>query len=157
MKSIIQIITLSLLIWSCSSQKQTATNSLEEKTKLVISYSQLNDSISDLPEYTIELYSNRQMYLTASKNMDKQGKYMRTLSEKESDQVIKSFIDANFFKFQSEYTRSIEKQPSHILYFSYNGNEKKVKFYDGSNEYLTELEYLMQSFLDRVGWEKMSW
>ena len=157
MKGIIKIIILFLLFWSCSSQKQTTNDALEEKTRLIISYSQLSDSISDFSEYTLELYSNRQMYLTASKNMDKKGKYMRTLSEKESNQVIKSFTDANFFKFQSEYLSSVANQPIHLLYFSYNGTEKKVKFYDGSNENLTELEYLMQSFLDRVGWEKMSW
>lgn len=94
MRFIIKYLAICIILWSCSSQKHASKNDLEEKTQLVISFNQLSDSTQDLPEYTLELYSNRQMYLTALKNMDKQGKFMRTLNEKEMNQVIKSFTDA---------------------------------------------------------------
>ncbi len=145
-------------LFSCGTQKKVTQNtSIEEDTKLLISYHQVSGYSKTVPEYTIELYSNRQMYLTAKKNLDKQGKYMRTLPSDEFDEVIKTFVDADFFKFKDEYTSDMTDLPTRYLYFSYNGQEKKVKDYYEAPEKLKELEFLMRSFLDRVGWEKMSW
>ena len=146
------------LLLSCGTQKSaTNVNSHEDETVLVISYNQTSGYSKINPVYKIELYSNRQMYLTATKNLNKEGKYLRTISEKEYKQVITSFNSANFFDFEDEYTSTITDLPTHYLYFKSNGKEKKVKNYYGAPEELKELEYLMQSFLDRVGWEKMSW
>jgi len=157
MKLIVQYISILLLFWSCNVSKQATNSPIEEKTKLIISYNQTSGLSQETPEYTIELYSNMQMYLTATKNLDKQGKFMRTLSEKEFNQIIEAFNNAKFFKFEAEYTSSETDLPTRYLYFSYNGKEKKVIDYQNAPEKLTELEYLMQSFLDRVGWEKMTW
>ncbi len=128
-----------------------------EKATLVISYYQTSGYSPTAPEYTIELFSNKQMYLNGKRNLDKTGKYMRTLSEKEYNQLIQAFIDANFFKFEDEYTAEITDLPTRYLYFSSNGQEKKIRDYYGAPEEIRQLEYNLQSFLDRVGWEKLSW
>lgn len=157
MKRILYFLAMIFLLFSCGTQKQIKKDvSLEDETKLLISYNQTSDK-GNSPEYTIELFSNRQMYLTASKNLDKEGKYMRVLPEKEFNQIIDAFIDSKFFSFKDEYISDTTDLLTRYLYFSYNGKEKKVKNYYGAPQKLNDLELFMQSFLDRVGWEKMSW
>ncbi len=158
MKSKLHLFIIILFLLSCGTQKQiTQSTPIEEDTKLMVSYYQTSSYSKTTPEYTIELYSNRQMYLTATKNLDKEGKFMRTLPANEFNEVIKAFAEADFFKFKDEYSSLITDLPTRYLYFSYKGQEKKVKDYYDAPEKLKELELLMQSFLDRVGWEKMSW
>ncbi len=157
MKRAIFLIIAFIGFISCNTQKKAASTTPDETTKLVVSYDQTPGMSKETPEYTIELYSNRQMYLTAKKNLDKEGKYLRTLTQNEYNQIITAFNNANFFKFQDEYTSPSTDLPTRYLFFSNNGKEKKVKDYDGAPDQLKELELLIQSFLDRVGWEKMSW
>lgn len=151
------VLIIMLFLSSCGINKSTTSDTLNEETKLLVSYYQTPGFSHDAPEYKLELYSNRQMHLTATKNLDKEGKYLRTLLEKEFNQVINAFDEANFFKFQDEYTSTMTDLPTRYLYFSHNGKEKQVRDYYGAPNEIKELEFLMQSFLDRVGWEKMSW
>ena len=158
MKQKLPFLIIILFLFSCGTQKQTTQMPvIEEETTLLISYYQTSGYSKETPEYTIELFSNRQMYLTATKNLDKEGKFMRTLPEKEFNMIINTFNDAKFFRFEDEYTSTMTDLPTRYLYFSHNGKEKKVKDYYGAPDKIKELEYLMQSFLDRIGWEKMSW
>jgi hypothetical protein len=143
---------------SCHFNKKAADTGVEEsKSSLTIAYYQIPGNNALEPEYSIELFSNKQMVLEAKKNLDKSGKYIRTLSTQEYNQLLQTFVDADFFKFNTEYTDTVSNLPTRYLYFSYQGQEKKVKDYVGAPETLTQLEYSIQSFLDRVGWEKMSW
>lgn len=145
------------LFSSCGTQKKAQQNILlDDETKLIISYHQTT-GYGNNPEYKIELFSNRQMFLTASKNLDKEGKFMRLLSEKEYSEIINTFSSSSFFSFKDEYTSEMLDLPTRYIYFSHDGKEKKIKDYYGSPEELKELEFLVRSFLDRVGWEKLSW
>lgn len=151
---------LSLLgiLWvSCSTFKQGSnSDNPSGDSKMVISY-QLTDSLNqNLPEYTLELYSNRQMFLYAKKNLDKSGKYMRSLSKPEFEQLIETFANSGFLKFETEYCHEGHQQ-ARILYFSYQNESKRIKICSHAPESLNELEFSMQSFLDRVGWEKLTW
>lgn len=104
--------------------------------------------------YELELLDNRTMYLIPREMMSFEGRYKRILSEAEYKQLVNAFINVDFFKFEKEYMSSTLDLPTTYLSFSYKGNELKVKDYAGGPEELTELEYMMMSFLDRVGWEK---
>jgi hypothetical protein len=147
-----------LFVISCNVTKKAAdTELIESKSVLTVAYYQFQGKNALDPEYSIELFSNRQMILEAKKNLDKSGKYMRTLSKDEYDQLLQAFLDAKFFKFKNEYSDTISTLPTRYVYFAYQGKEKKVKDYYNAPETLTQLEYSIQSFLDRVGWEKMSW
>jgi len=158
MKQLIFLTFTVVLLFSCGTTKQSSQYSkLNEEATLVVSYYQTSGLSKQVPEYRIELYSNHQMHLTAIKNLDKEGKFLRSISDKEYEQVIKSFIESNFFKLNNEYTSESLDLPTRYLFFSHNGKEKKIKDYDNTPEDLKELEFLMQSFLDRVGWEKMAW
>lgn len=126
-------------------------------SKLVISYQHADTTNPKAPEYTVELYSNKQMFLYAKKNLDKSGKYMRSLSKAEYEQAVETFIKMDFFKFDAESCPSELEQPAKYLFFAYQGNEKKIKVCHDSPEGLKELEFSIQSFLDRVGWEKLTW
>jgi hypothetical protein len=124
---------------------------------LIISYNQTCENSTESPEFKIELFTNKQMYLTAIKNLDKEGKFMRMLSEKEYNKVINSFSEARFFKFDNSYIVDQSNESIKYLFFDSNGKQKTVSHQSIVPEGLKELEYMMQSFLDRVGWEKMSW
>ncbi|MBI9066340.1 MAG: hypothetical protein JEZ09_03540 [Salinivirgaceae bacterium] len=155
---ILQIIIVLFLFMACGTTKQAAqTNLLDEDAKVVISYKQTMGRNLMAPLYEIELYSNKQMFLNAQKNLDVEGKYMRTLTEKEYNQLIEVFTEADFFNFEDFYISKMRDLPSRYLYFSYDGKEKKVHDYDDAPEKLKELEYFVQSYLDRVGWIKMAW
>lgn len=158
MQKITILFSMVTLLISCGTTKKiNTTPGSEEKASLVISYNQIPGNTPTAPEYTIELYSNKQMYLNGIKNLDKAGKYMRTLSDKEYNQLIQAFTDANFFSMENEYVADIQDLPTRFVFFAYQGQEKKIKDYYGAPEKLQELEYSIQSFLDRVGWEKLSW
>lgn len=147
-----------LFFYACNTQKKSATLSEQDKKpELIISYYQTPGFSPEAPEYKIDLYDNHQMFLDAKKNLDKKGKYMRTLSEKEYNQLVSAFLEADYFKFQDEYTSSITDLPTRYITFSHKGQTKKIKDYHGAPEELKELEFMVQSFLDRVGWEKMQW
>ncbi len=138
---------------SCKST-QTSTN---EKAKLVISYYQTPGYSPVAPEYKLELYNNKQMYLTAMKNLDKEGKYMRTLSKDEYNQIIEAFSDASFFDFKDEYTDNITDLPTRYIQFTHKGQSKKIKDYYGAPQELKALELMVRSYLDRIGWSEMTW
>lgn len=153
-------IILIVLLTSCGTTKKNTSNAvknIDEEAKLVISYLQTSGYNKLAPKYEIKLFNNRQMYLDAIRNLDITGKHMRTLSEKEYNALIKAFTDADFFEFEDSYTSDMTDLPSRYLYFCYDGKEKKILDYYGAPEELKELELLVQSFLDRVGWIKMSW
>lgn len=153
------LLFLVLFIIGCNITKNSAdSDMMDNKSILTIGYYQMPGNNAMDPEYSIELFSNRQMILEAKKNLDKNGKFMRTLSQTEYDQLIQAFVDAKFFKYKAEYTNdTIANLPTRFVYFAYEGKEKKVKDYYQAPETLTQLEYSIQSFLDRVGWEKMTW
>ncbi|MFA6404372.1 MAG: DUF6438 domain-containing protein [Salinivirgaceae bacterium] len=159
MKQIGAVLLFTILAFSsCHVTKETAGTGIDEpKSSLTMAYYQTPGNNALDPEYSIELFSNKQMVLEAKKNLDKSGKYMRTLSAQEYKHLLKTFVDADFFKFEPEYTDTVSNLPTRYLYFAYQGHEKKIKDYFGAPETLTQLEYSIQSFLDRVGWEKMTW
>ncbi|MGE4287327.1 MAG: DUF6438 domain-containing protein [Salinivirgaceae bacterium] len=156
-KKIVFLLLIVQLAASCETTKKSTSADGNEKATLLISYAQSAKNSTTEPEYSIELYSNKQMYLNGIRNIDKTGKYMRTLSDKEFNSLIQSFNDANFFDFKDEYTSDAPELLTRYVYFFNDGKEKKVKDYYGAPESLKELEYSIQSFLDRVGWEKLSW
>lgn len=152
------VLLVALLATACGTQKKTTHRSDEAKNpELIISYYQTPGFSPEAPEYKIDLYDNKQMFLDAKKNLDKKGKYMRTLSEKEYQQLVEAFEAANFYDFDDEYTANITDLPTRYITFSYKGQSKKIKDYYGAPDELKELEFMIQSFLDRVGWEKMQW
>ncbi len=146
------------VVTGCITNKQSSDKeSPGSSSKLVISYQHSDSSNSQIPDYTVELYSNKQMFLYAKKNLDKSGKYMRSLSKSEYDQLIEAFLHMGFFKIEVATCPSAADHLAKYLFFAYQGNERKIKWCNDSSEALNELEYSIQSFLDRVGWEKLTW
>jgi len=107
------------------------------------------------PAYEMQLLDNRVMLLDARKNMDKSGKYHLVLTKEDFQFVVNAFIDSHFFDFQDEYVADITDLPSMYLTFNFEGKSKKVRDYYGAPESLKELELIVQSYLDRVGWQKV--
>lgn len=157
---IVKIIIITFMIAACNNSKQVIKNkpvNLNEQASMVLSYAQNPGNTDQIPEYEIKLFSNRQMYLDAKRNLDVEGKYMRTLNEREYNNLVNAFVQANFFHFQDSYTADMTNLPTRYLYFNHNNTEKKILDYCGAPKELKELELLVQSFLDRIGWVKMSW
>lgn len=142
---------------SCKTSNNSVGVNNNDSISLVISYYQTPGHSPTKPEFKIELYSNKQMFLTASKNLDRKGKFMRTLTQEEFDQIISAFIDAKFFKFNNKYTDTISNLPTRYIEFNHNGKSKKIEDYYGAPVALSELELMVKSYLDRVGWSKISW
>lgn len=159
MKKVIYIVSLILTVFlfnNCKSTKES-TNQNTESATIVISYYQTPGFSPAAPEYTIEVYNNKQMFLIAKKGLDVEGRYMRTLSKEEYNQLITSFDNSSFFEFKDEYTNNITDLPTRFISYTKEGKTKKVKDYYGAPESLKELELILQSYLDRAGWTKMTW
>ena len=137
----------------CSSQKEVINGTGKGNPIIIL----LKTSCfgNQCSAYEMQLLDNRVMLLNAMKNMDKNGHYKRLLSKAEYQQLLNTFIESHFFDFQDEYTAEITDLPSVYLTFNYLGKTKKVRDYYGAPESLKELELMVQSFLDRVGWEKV--
>lgn len=157
MKKLGYIVLILLAMVACKTQKQTPSSNIDDETTLLVSYEQSNSQSGNVAEYKLEVYSNKQMYLTAIKNLDKNGKYMRTVSDEEMKLIAKNFMEAGFFNLKNEYISEPSENTLKSLYFSNQENTKKVNYNTTAPEELTELEFFMQSYLDRVGWVKLAW
>lgn len=154
---LLSILLFAVVITGCKSTQ--VINNIEDNgaAKIVISFQQ-GPGFSPLsPVYTIEVYNNFQMFLSAEKNLAIEGRYMRTLTKEEYKQLINAFVDASFFDFEDEYTSTITDLPTQYISFFYEGKSKVIKDYHGAPNSLGELELMVRSYLDRVGWSKMSW
>lgn len=146
-----------LLLTNCKSTETINSDTESEIATVIIAYEQNAGNEHHSPEYKIEVYTNQQMFLNGIKNIDKEGKYMRTLSKEEYSQLIKAFMNARFFDFEDIYGNMDTTKSKQLLTFKYHDKSKTVNDFNEAPEALTELEFLIKSYLDRVGWSKMSW
>lgn len=153
--TLLSILFITLVFTGCKST-ETSIGQENEIATIVISYEQKASSAPHAPEYKMDVYSNKQMFLNALKNLDKSGKYMRTLSTEEYNQLIKAFSEASFFSYKDEYI-SDASNSLRSLTFNQNNKSKTITVDKSAPENLKELELNVQSYLDRVGWSKMSW
>ncbi len=107
------------------------------------------------PVYSLEIFENGLIKFIGEKNIDKIGKYKKTISKKEIKELINSFVNVNFFDFKDEYTSKKTDLPTTYISFSYNGNYKKIRDYSDAPKELRKLEKSIEDIVKFENWEKI--
>ena len=108
------------------------------------------------PTYSLKIYDSGKVIFEGVKNTDKIGKYQKQLDNKTIKSLKQNFIDANFFKFEDEYTSKIMDLPTTYISFSHDNKTKKIRDYHGAPAKLKELEKQIENIVKENGWTKIN-
>jgi hypothetical protein len=145
-------------LFSCQNKNNKVVYFEDEKPpQLVVSFLQSVSDTIDTPDYVLKLYNNRQMHLEANRNIDKNGLFFRTLSEKEYDQVIETFEAARLEDMKGKVNVVDSSRIKRKIIVEQNGDTFDVVICDSTPSEIVELELVLKSFLDRVGWNQSKW
>ncbi|MCH8331339.1 MAG: hypothetical protein IH946_08145 [Bacteroidetes bacterium] len=107
------------------------------------------------PVYTIIIYTTGKMTYKGEKNVEKQGRYEKKMSEEGIEKLIKTFKAAKFWDFKDEYTSRITDLPTTFISFSNKGKTKKIRDYHGAPEELKALEKMIEDIANAEGWSNI--
>jgi hypothetical protein len=108
------------------------------------------------PVYSIVINGTGKVQFEGKKNVKKQGKFEKQLTEKEISKIFNEFECANFFDFHSEYTAEITDLPTTYLTFEHRDFKKQVMDYYNAPEELKKLEKLVEDIAtNEAGWKKV--
>ncbi len=151
MKNIILIlITFSLFLLACKTQSKTNSKA----DSIIITFDKKSGRGIN-PTYSLKIYDSGKVIFEGVKNIDKIGKYQKQLDNKTIKSLKQNFIDADFFKFEDEYTSKIMDLPTTYISFSHDNKTKKIRDYYGSPAKLKELEKLIENIVNDSGWTKI--
>lgn len=106
------------------------------------------------PEYEIKINGKGLASYEGKKFVKLEGSYTKTLSDQATNDLMKAFVDADFWSFEDEYTSDISDLPTTYIAFSHGGQSKKIKDYYNAPEALKALEKLVEDIVEEEGWEK---
>ena len=106
------------------------------------------------PVYTIEIYDDLSVMYRGERNVPLEGEHIFRIKSKELDGLVNSFLEADFFEFESDYTRPVTDLPTTYIRFTHNGESKKIRDYSGAPEKLKELEAKVEDFVKKKIWKE---
>ncbi|NLL28157.1 MAG: hypothetical protein GX259_05115 [Bacteroidales bacterium] len=152
MNRFLLIVVLISFFNSCKTSKDIANN----KTDYVMFSLRKTECRGKCPVFFMEIFKSGIVVFEGVKNIDKIGKYEKTLSKKEIKNLQKSFDDFDFFSFENEYTGKITDLPSTYISYTNNGQTKQIRDYFGAPEKLKELEEILNEIAQsKDGWKKI--
>ena len=108
------------------------------------------------PQYKITIYENGEVVIVGKKNFDKIGIYKKNIAVDRVGELVKSFLDANYFEFKKEYTSNVRDFPTVYISFTHSGETKKIVDYFNAPEELKRLEKLIEKIAETKNWTKIS-
>ncbi|MFW6328106.1 MAG: DUF6438 domain-containing protein [Bacteroidota bacterium] len=148
-KIYIAILIIWIFTFSCSIIKNISGNDV------VISMKKTS-CMGNCPVYEISIHENRSVKLHAKENIGMEGQYRSKLSKQRYNNLVSAFESGKFFSFENTYTSRIFKDlPTTYIYFSHEGENKKIKDYYGAPKELKELEKRVARLIDELEWKKV--
>ena len=130
-----------------------------------IQVDELNDQISMekgacrglCPIYKLTLYDNGVMAYYGEQNTKKQGLHLKQLSEKQHEEILGSFREANLWQFQDAYRNNGNgfdngQNQTVSLRFSDDGRTKTIIGKSGRPAPLLKLEAMLERYAQSDGW-----
>ncbi|MDD4236901.1 MAG: DUF6438 domain-containing protein [Bacteroidales bacterium] len=150
MKQKLLLLIVVSLFFGCRTIKDTSNNGIAFLTL------EKTSCRGQCPVFSLSIFENGLVQYTGSKNVDKIGKYEKTLSKTEIKNLKKTFAKSDFFSFENEYTGKITDLPSTYISYTHNGQTKKIRDYYGAPEKLKELEEILNKIAqNKDGWKKI--
>lgn len=120
-----------------------------------VAYMERTQCYGDCPVYKVYILENGNAYYFGKQNVEKTGVFKASVSEEEMQELIDLFQNYDFFEFEKRYVDMISDLPTTYIYFSYNGESKKITDYHGAPEKLKKLEKEVDAFVESLSWEKV--
>lgn len=158
MKKLIHHLCLALLLMILFNCKSKSKSQSKEKNRFENSRILMSkgECYGYCPVYSIIINGDGRVEFDGKKNVKKEGKFEKQLTEKEISKIFNEFECANFFDFHSEYTAEISDLPTTYLTFEHRGFKKQVMDYYNAPEELKKLEKLVEDVaIGEEGWKKI--
>lgn len=149
--SILYILFLLLFALPAIAQDFSEEKSIPEDA---VVYMERTQCYGTCPIYTYYVLEDGTAKYIGKEHVEKTGTYYTTLSPDEMEDLINLFYKYDFFKYENRYVDLISDLPTTYIYFSHNGEEKKITDYHGAPESLKKLEKEVDNFMESLEWEK---
>lgn len=138
------------ILCACKSHKKMAEK-ITENTIASISQPifslEMTPCYGTCPSYKVVVFENDSLTYEGMRHVVKEGKISRQLPRGTVNQLIKKFRQANFFKFQNQYTSNMSDFPTTYISFTDRGVTKKIMDYYKAPESLKQLEMLISDLV----------
>jgi hypothetical protein len=149
MKKLVLWLCLALLS-DCKSHKKLLEISRENVVKTIpqqVFELELTRCYGLCPAYKIVVFENDSLSFEGFIHVAKLGQLSKKLAKGTTNQLVKKFKDAGFFKFQNQYTSNMSDFPTTYISFTDRGFTKKIMDYDHAPESLKLLEMLISDLV----------
>ena len=138
------------MVGACKSHKKVAEK-ITENTIASISQPiftlEMTPCYGTCPSYKVVVFENDSLTYEGMRHVAKEGKMSRQLPKGTVNQLIEKFRQANFFKFQNQYTSNMSDFPTTYISFTDRGVTKKIMDYYKAPESLKQLEMLISDLV----------
>jgi hypothetical protein len=146
MKNFLLLLTCAVWFAACDPYKYDASSTIEMKKEPCFGF---------CPVYTFTVDGKGNATFIGEKNVQKEGKWTRTLAPEEVNALFDAFEKSNFQSFQDEYTAQVTDLPTIWVKYKHGTIDKTVKDYYGSPEELKNLEKMVEAIAEAdEGWTK---
>lgn len=106
------------------------------------------------PSYSFNIKGNGAAAFEGKQFVELEGKYARTFPPDTANYIFDTFIEANLWQYENEYTEQVTDLPTTYLSFKHAGKTKRIKLYYGFPEELETLADKLQELAFSPGWGK---
>jgi hypothetical protein len=143
------------LLSDCKSHKKVVENNNENVVQTIpqqIFELELTRCYGTCPAYKVVVFENDSLMYEGLKYVAKEGQITKKLPRGTVSQLVEKFRQADFFKFQNQYTSNMSDFPTTYISFTDKGVTKKIMDYYKAPERLKQLEILISDLVkDEVG------
>ena len=105
------------------------------------------------PEYSFRIQGNGEAEFKGKRNVPLEGTHQRTFPVDTANYLFSTFVAADLWQYDNEYTEQVTDLPTTYLSFTHDGKTKKIKMYYGYPEELDNLAGMLQELAFSKGWE----
>lgn len=155
MKYILLLLTLTTLFFSCKDSEKTITKSVEKeiveettkqdlpvKEALFLSMER-TPCFGKCPAYKITIFNTGNVTYTGNSNTKKIGKYSKTLTQQQLNEIQKMMKDIKIMEMKDVYDSEVTDLPSTIFFIVNNKKKKKILYRIDAPAELKQFEKLI--------------
>ena len=138
------------MLSGCKSHKKVVEKNTENVVQTIpqqIFDLELTPCYGTCPAYKVVVFDNDSLVYEGLKYVTKQGKITKKLPQGTVNQLAEKFRQADFFKFQNQYTSNMSDFPTTYISFTDKGVTKKIMDYYKAPDRLKQLEMLISDLV----------
>ncbi len=105
------------------------------------------------PVYSFSIKGNGEATYNGKRFVELEGEHTRTFSPDTTNLLFNTFVEADLWQYENEYTEQVTDLPTTYLSFTHEGKNKRIKLYYGYPEELKNLTEKLQELAFSKGWE----